>query len=396
MNSRSHFDILCFVGIMLLALNLRAPFTSFAPLVDQLMNGLNLSSSLIGIVTALPLVMFALFSPLCPRLISKIGLEKVLCLALMLIFSGVLIRSSGSVIGLYLGTASIGIGIAFGNVSLPVVVKLSFAARIGVMTSLYTLTMGIGATASSALMVPLSYLAFWGFEGWQIALMFNLVFPILAFTYWGPKVGQSRTSVMKKTHAHYPLPKLIKQPMAWFITLVLGLNSFTFYTLAGWIPKILIDWSYSELQAGYIYSLLQFSTIMPGLVLAPLMARGVSSFILIKIAACMSFTGVLGLVLAPHFAVAWVVLFGFGNCATFIVALSFISLRTHSPGQAATLSGMAQSVGYALAAVGPSLIGSLHQATSSWHIPIALVAFFAFMCFVFAWLTTLDIELKAN
>ncbi|MEU8967284.1 MFS transporter, partial [Streptomyces sp. NPDC048491] len=36
-------------------------------------------------------------------------------------------------------------------------------------------------------------------------------------------------------------------------------------------------------------------------------------------------------------------------------------------------SGMAQTVGYLLAAVGPLAAGAVHQATGGWTIPIALV-----------------------
>ncbi|MDY2571267.1 hypothetical protein R3X48_24210, partial [Salmonella enterica subsp. enterica serovar Typhimurium] len=51
-----------------------------------------------------------------------------------------------------------------------------------------------------------------------------------------------------------------------------------------------------------------------------------------------------------------------------ILGLTFIGLRASSAHQAAALSGMAQSVGYLLAACGPPLMGRIHDANGDWHI----------------------------
>jgi CP family cyanate transporter-like MFS transporter len=56
-----------------------------------------------------------------------------------------------------------------------------------------------------------------------------------------------------------------------------------------------------------------------------------------------------------------------------VLALSLFGLRTRDHHQAAALSGMAQSVGYALAAAGPVLLGALHDATGSWTAPLCVL-----------------------
>ena len=53
-----------------------------------------------------------------------------------------------------------------------------------------------------------------------------------------------------------------------------------------------------------------------------------------------------------------------------VLSLSLFSLRTTHPHQASHLSGMAQCVGYSLAALGPLFFGMLHQQLHSWSLPL--------------------------
>ncbi|PMH02606.1 MFS transporter [Vibrio lentus] len=385
-------SIFVMLGILFLSLNLRGPFTSLAPVLSQVMEGLNLNSSAAGFLTALPLLTFALFSPLVTKISQRIGLEPSLLLALVLITTGITLRSFGIIPTLYIGTVMIGMGIAIGNVLLPVVVKISFPTRIATVTSLYIFTMGIGSTLGSSLMVPFSDLTLFTLTGWQLALLMNLVFPILALMIWLPKIRKRSSSTTNKKQEDKPLPmkKMIKSGVAWQVTLALGLNSFTFYSLAGWLPQILNDLGYSEIDAGYIYGFLQFSTMVPGLLLLPFLGKNDNQQWLITLCTSSVFIGLIGLLYLPEFAIFWVGLFGLANCSTFIIALSFVGLRTSNSSQAASLSGMAQGIGYALAATGPTLVGKLHALTDSWSVPILLIAAVAFACTIFAALAARD------
>ncbi|WP_373960526.1 MFS transporter [Vibrio gigantis] len=389
-------SIFVMLGILFLSLNLRGPFTSLAPVLSQVMEGLSLNSSAAGFLTALPLLTFALFSPLVTKISQRIGLEPSLLLALVLITTGITLRSFGAIPTLYIGTVMIGLGIAIGNVLLPVVVKISFPTRIATVTSLYIFTMGIGSTLGSSLMVPFSELTLFTLTGWQLALLMNLVFPILALMIWLPKITKRSSSKSTKQNEENPVPmkKMIKSGVAWQVTLALGLNSFTFYSLAGWLPQILNDLGYSEIDAGYIYGFLQFSTMVPGLLLLPFLGKSNNQRWLITLCTSSVFIGLIGLLYLPDFAIFWVGLFGLANCSTFIIALSFVGLRTSNSSQAASLSGMAQGIGYALAATGPTLVGKLHSQTGSWSVPIILIAGVAFACTIFAALAARDTKVS--
>ncbi|MCG9640120.1 MFS transporter [Vibrio sp. Isolate34] len=389
-------SIFVMLGILFLSLNLRGPFTSLAPVLSQVMEGLSLNSSAAGFLTALPLLTFALFSPLVTKISQRIGLEPSLLLALVLITTGITLRSFGAIPTLYIGTVMIGLGIAIGNVLLPVVVKISFPTRIATVTSLYIFTMGIGSTLGSSLMVPFSELTLFTLTGWQLALLMNLVFPILVLIIWLPKITKRSSSKSTKQNEENPVPmkKMIKSGVAWQVTLALGLNSFTFYSLAGWLPQILNDLGYSEIDAGYIYGFLQFSTMVPGLLLLPFLGKSNNQRWLITLCTSSVCIGLIGLLYLPDFAIFWVGLFGLANCSTFIIALSFVGLRTSSSSQAASLSGMAQGIGYALAATGPTLVGKLHSQTGSWSVPILLIAGAAFACTIFAALAARDTKVS--
>lgn len=379
--------VVAFIGIMFLALNLRAPFTSLAPVLSQIMDGLSLSGAAAGLLTALPLLSFAIVSPIAATISHRLGLYPSLLLAVLLIGLGVILRSIGSLLPLHIGTMLIGAGIATGNVLLPVVVKVNFPTRIPMITSLYVFIMGAGATLSSSLMVPISNIDVASLTGWQLALLFNLIFPILALFIWLPNVlkGTKRGVETKQdNHVGVTTWQLIKCPVAWQVTLGIGLNSFTFYSLAGWLPTMLGDLGYSDTEAGYLYGLLQLSTMLPGLILLPFLSRSNNQRGLISLCAFTVFVAVIGLASYSQLAPIWVVLFGLANCATFIIGMSFIGLRTTTPGQAATLSGLSQSIGYALAATGPSLIGYLHSTTQAWLVPLYLIAGVALFCALFA------------
>jgi CP family cyanate transporter-like MFS transporter len=81
----------------------------------------------------------------------------------------------------------------------------------------------------------------------------------------------------------------------------------------------------------------------------------------------------------PDMAVMWTLVFGFGSGATMILGLTFIGLRASSAHQAAALSGMAQSIGYLLAACGPPLMGKIHDTAGDWRIPLLACALAAVM-----------------
>ena len=326
-----------------------------------------------GLLTTLPLLAFGLVSPLAAGVARRFGIERSLLLAMVIICLGIGLRSLPSAAWLYIGTALIGCGIALGNVLLPGLIKRDFSGHVARMTGAYSITMGAAAAAGSAMVVPLALAGF----GWRGALLLLMVFPLLALLLWLPQARRQATTPMTGSGAAHNRG-IWRSALAWQVTLFLGINSLVYYVIVGWLPAILQSMGYSEAQAGSLHGLLQLATAAPGLAI-PLVLhrlkdqRGIAVLVV----------STLGLWLLPGQAVIWTLIFGFGSGATMILGLTFIGLRASSAHQAAALSGMAQTIGYLLAACGPPLIGKIHDAYGDWHIPLIIVALIAVVMALF-------------
>ncbi|MBB1324559.1 MULTISPECIES: MFS transporter [unclassified Pseudoalteromonas] len=368
--------ILLVLGILLIAANLRATFTGIAPVLEQIINHFGLSASQAGFLTTLPLIAFAVASPMAATLAKKQGLERTLFVALLFILAGVAARVINTSAMLFVGTAIIGVGIAIANVLLPSLIKRDFPAKVALMTSAYVLTMGVVSGGFSTLVFPLSQL---NGLGWQLALGSSALITLASIIVWMSQLSKHTkpASIAQHTDTSKSVWRYL---LAWQITLLLGLNSFLNYIIITWLPSILTETGHSATQAGAYHGAFQIATALPGLILIPLLAKLKDQSALSFILAMLSALSALGLLYMTSFAFVWTLMLGFCSGACFILGLSFISLRTDDSQQAASLSGMSQSVGYLLAAIGPMLAGALHTTTGSWSAPLWLCAIAGVLC----------------
>ncbi|TEA77514.1 MFS transporter [Allopusillimonas ginsengisoli] len=364
---RATSPLLLIAGILLIASTLRAPITGVAPVLSMIQDSFGLSTAQAGLLTTLPLLAFAAISPFSALFARKYGLERSLFCALILMAGGIALRSAGPVWCLYLGTWIIGSGIAVGNVLLPSLLKRDFPQRIAGLTGAYVVTMGVAAALASASAVPLAGIPG---AGWPVALGAMMLLPLAALLCWIPQ--RSRHTPPASTTSTPPRGgRIWHASLAWQVTLYMGLNSFLYYVLAGWLPAILADAGFSPSEAGSLHGFMQLASAIPGLALASLVSRMQDQKAIALWSSLLTATGLLGLLMYPAGAVIWVLCFGAGTGAGVTLSLIFMSLRVSSASQAAALSGMAQCVGYTLAACGPPLIGMLHDRTGGWMLPLA-------------------------
>ena len=362
--------VLLVVGILLLAANLRPALTALAPLIGEVRANTGVSNGVAGLLTALPLLAFGFLSPAAPRLARWIGLERALLASLLVLAAGILVRSAGTVALLFVGTAVLGAAIAVGNVLLPGLVKREFPGRAGLATSVYSTAMGVAAALAAGASFPISQQT--GL-GWRASLALLAVPAVLAAVAWLPLVlGGSSAKASDQVRRGI---SLWRSPLAWQVTLFMGLQSLAYYVTLTWLPLILRETAgMSAAQAGWMLALAQAVGIA-SMFLAPVLAgRTPSQRGVLAASVALSGAGALGLLVSPGAATAlWVVLIGLGQGACFSLALTFFALRAPDPEHAAALSGMAQSVGYLLAASGPFLFGVLRDATGAWTVPLALL-----------------------
>ncbi|MDO7906960.1 MFS transporter [Paenibacillus sp. JX-17] len=362
---------LLILGIILVATTMRAPLTSAGPLLADIAGELGISNTAAGMITTLPLLAFALMSPFAPKLAKRYGIPAVLFGAMILLTAGVLLRSSGGAAALFIGTGMLGLAISVCNVLLPSLIKQRFPSRIGVMTGVYSASMNLCAAVASGISVPLAVRA--GL-GWKSSLGIWAILSAVALVLWLPQLKGSRPPQAAVHRADARRTSLWRSALAWQVTLFMGFQSVIFYSLITWLPAVLIEQGLSSDTAGYMLSVMQLVSL-PFAFIVPIWAGRMQSQRLLAIIGAAAFLiGILGLSLElSQWAVLWAVSLGIGGGFSFSVAMMLFSQRTRSSLEAAELSGMAQSVGYLLAACGPLLVGYLHDLTHHWLTPLLLL-----------------------
>ncbi|MFD0715270.1 CynX/NimT family MFS transporter [Paenibacillus sp. GCM10027626] len=397
--------ILLVLGIVLIALNLRAPLTAVGPLIGSIREAIGLSNAVAGTLTTVPLLAFALLSPFAPALARKLGVERLIMYALCLLTLGIVVRSMTGAAPLFGGTVLLGLGIAVCNVMLPSIVKRDFPQHVGIMTGVYAVAMNLCGAAASGLSVPIA--RDWGLE-WNGALGFWCVPAVIAVICWlpqlrrtglagqaaqaaqqaGEQARQQTASMHISGQAAGQKPrKLWRSPLAWQVTLAMGLQSFIFYIVIAWFPQILIDRGMDTEAAGWTISIMQFA-LLPITFIVPIVAAKMKNqHLLVVLTGLFYIAGIGGFFMESNdWVLLWAILLGIAGGCSFSLSMMFFSLRTRTAGEAARLSGMAQAVGYLLAAGGPMLFGVLHDSSGGWRTPliVLLAASIAFMLSGFA------------
>ncbi|HLR32031.1 MAG TPA: MFS transporter [Fodinibius sp.] len=360
-------NILLIGGIVLIALNMRPALAGVGPLVGAIRDTTGLSNTMLGFLTALPLLAFGVLSTLTPLFARRLGIEGTLAVALVLLTGGQLLRVIPTNAALFGGTLLAGIAIAFGNVLLPSIVKRDFPNHTGIMTSVYSGMLGLGATIAAGISVPLAFNLNWG---WHWALGAWGVVSAITFILWLPQL-KSLTLPRPKKSFFTALNDLGHSVRAWQVALFMGLQSLAFYVILAWLPEILQDRGLTASYAGWMLSLSQGTGVL-GSILLPMWAEKLDDQRrLVWMLLILELVSLTGLLFPDPFLVGlWVSLIGFALGGSFGLALLFIVLRTSDSQTATELSGMAQSVGYLLAALGPILFGGLHDLTGTWLVPI--------------------------
>lgn len=357
------------IGILLISANLRAPLTSVGSLVPIIRDSLGVSNSVIGTITTVPLLAFAIVSPFAPKLAHRFGLERTIFVSMIILLIGTVLRYVTGVGTLFIGTALIGIAISFGNVLIPGMVKMSFPLRVGAITGLYAVIMNVFGALASGVSVPLANIESFG---WQGALAVWGIVTVIALFIWAPQL--KNPTKMPVAEDDQKKTNMWASFTAWQVTLFMGLQSLMYYTVLTWLPDILQASGYSESTAGWLLSL-QLFALIPMTFIIPIIAGKMDNQKLLGALTGIVFTlGILGLMSSNFYIILIsVILLGIACGTGFSLSMMFFTLRTKNVTEASDLSGMAQSFGYLLAALGPVLIGLLQDLFHSWTMPLVLL-----------------------
>ncbi|OXM48531.1 CynX/NimT family MFS transporter [Amycolatopsis alba] len=367
------------VAVVLVALNLRPAITSVGPILGEMRDDLGATATWAGVLTTLPGLCFAAAGLAAPLLARRFGIGAAIASALSVLAVGLVLRVVDGPYVVLGGTLVATAGIALANVLIPVVIKDSFPARVGMMTGVYTAALQGGGALGSALTPPLEN----AFGGWRQGLGAWSVLAVLALLVWILAARGAGRAPVAEAGKQGSGRSLLRSPLAWMVTLFFGTQAFLAYVVMGWLPEVMIDAGVSKGDAGLLLGLISLIAVPISLVVAPMAARAGSQSLWIVGLGVFGFVGMVGMMVAPSASpLLWCLLIGLGM-SVFSLALTVIALRARTGEDTARLSGMAQGIGYLMAAVGPFLFGLLHDLTRGWTVPwiMMLVVFLAQMTF---------------
>jgi len=356
--------------IVIVGLNFRAPLLAVSPLLETITESTGISATVAGLLTTIPVVCFGLVSPLAPGLARRFGMEWALFGVFVVLIGGILLRSAPPIAALFAGTVVMGAAIAIGNVLLPGFVKREAPHRIGPMTAIYSAAISASGALGAGITIPLKE----AFDlSWRGALALTAISSCAGLIVLIPWLLHARGKRLMGAKRHAPTG-LWRNLLAWQVTIYMGSQSLLFFAIAAWLPTMLIANGMPEARAGFMLSISPLFGTAGSFIAALLTGRRSDQRWLVWLSSGFCAFGLAGLLIAPvTFTALWVSVFGFGSGMTLSLALTFIGLRTPDSHHAAELSGMSQSVGYTLAALGPLVMGLIHDKTGGWTAPMGLV-----------------------
>jgi MFS transporter, CP family, cyanate transporter len=375
---------LLIIGVLGLGYNLRGAITSLPPVFPELEDSLGLSSATISVLAATPVICFGIVSGFAAGLARRAGEERVLLGAIIALTAGLVARGVAPRVLLFPGTILAGAAIAIMNVLLSSLIKRRWPERAGFLIGLYITALSAGAIVASLVSVPL-----WNGTGGSAALTLGWVAApaALAALLWLPQV-RAGSARMASAEVRPPLVAaeaagraarparvpLHRYAVTWYVTLFMGMQSLVYYATLSWLPTMLRDRGESAAGAGDLLALMGVGNLAVSLLVPVAAHRMRSQVTLVVPTAAFIVGGLAALLYAPlGGAVAWALILGAGQNAALALAIFFTAARAPNAAAAASLSSLAQAVGYLLASAGPLEVGLLHSATGSWTVPVMVL-----------------------
>ncbi|MFC5931740.1 MFS transporter [Cryobacterium melibiosiphilum] len=362
------------VSIVLTAINLRSAVSSVGALLPDIQHALQIAPSLVGVLTALPVLVFAIVGPLAPRLERRWGLAAVSSVGLIMMAVGTLLRPvAAEAVAFFAASLMAYAGCAIVNVLLPAIVQRQFAHRVGMMTALYSAAIAVGVAAASTFSVPLAQVSEYA---WRAGLGVWALPMIVAVGVWlgvRPAGGRrdvelvvgSRGAVRhQKTAAPAQAMRLSRNAGAWATAVYFGTQGLQSYVAISWLPRFFQDEGMSASAAGALVGLLLIIAVPISLIVPSLVARISSPRSAVLVLAGSYFAGYVCLAIdGQSLALLGVIFIGIGAGA-FPLALTVIGSWSPDSSETSRFSGFVQAVGYLVAAFGPVIAGIVYGGTS--------------------------------
>lgn len=370
-------------ALILAAFNLRPGITSVSPVLNDITKGLGMSSALASLLTSIPLLCFGFCSLFAGRLANRFQAEKIITFFIALIGIVTFARIfTNSAIFLLITALLIGAGIGIVSPLLSGFIKNNFPEKAASMIGIYSTSMVVGASISIGLTAPLQH---WLNNSWSNGLAFWSILALIAIPFWLMVIKSSNTHIeSQKSKATLPL----KNKNAWLLTAFVGLVTLMFYCFAAWLPAIVVEKGGTAELGGVIGTIAMIAQL-PATLLLPSLLRAIPSkrfWIIVLTLSIMiglsllSFTNVTPIISS--------ICLGIGSGGLVSLTLLLPIDKASSPMEASSWSAMTQAIGYMIGAVGPFIIGFLHDYLGSFTPTLYLLIFLGFIVILLGWKIT--------
>jgi MFS transporter, CP family, cyanate transporter len=375
------------IAILMVTLNMRGVITCVGPLLKDIQSHFHLSGTAAGLLTSLPLFAFGFLSPYAAPVARRFGMEQAVFASMLLLVAGMALRYLDGTAWLYLGTALIGCGIAFNNVLLPGLLRRDFPAQLTTVTAMFTMVLVTFGGLGSGIAIPLA-----DRTSWRFSLVSWAIPAVLAVAVWLPQLRAHSTPAS----VEHPAP-MWNRRLAWQVSLFMACQSTAFYVMVAWFPSMMSDLAgISAARSGailFVYQLFVLGSVM----VTPFFMQRMRDQRAIGVAlSSLILLGYAGLYLDPGRALGWMMVMGLGAGGSLVLAITLFSLRVETALQSVALSGMAQAVGYTMAAVTPIVVGLLHDLTHRWTLALQLMIALAALQVAMGYLSGRPLTVGAN
>ncbi|WP_312555236.1 CynX/NimT family MFS transporter [Empedobacter brevis] len=363
--------------IIFISANLRAPITAVSPILDEIKSVLKIDNFQASLLTSIPLIVFAACSILVSKAVQKINIRHGIIYSLLILIIGLYIRIYGNVATLYAGSLLMGLGICIGNVLTPAYIKDIFPHKIGLMTGLFSVSMSLVAAFASGLSIAIGK---WSNAGWKGSLGIWIIGGILALFIILVDTLKNKTSTQPQTnHVNHIQFNIFRSKQAWNISIFMGIQSLVYYCLVALLPTLLIDYGMTKIEAGWVFSVLQLA-MLPAMLFSPVLATKMNDpKLMIYMTSVLYILGIsMFIFFKAKYSYISAILIGIAGGFAFSLSILFFSLRSKTMAGTIKISGMAQSIGYLIAAFGPPIFGKLYDVDSTWNYSL----YFLFLCII--------------
>lgn len=345
------------VGIVLSTLNLRAAITSLSGiffLVEKHIEGFNIS-----IIGMLPLLSFAIFGLITPKIAKKIGYEITLLISMICVGTGLIARIfMPNFIGFCISSVVSLSGMAFGNVLIPTMIKKYFDNHTGVITSLYSVLLAISAGIPSIISSNTVY-----HYGWRFSLGIWAIIGFLAAIPWFFQAMylKHKQNILLQNKGQQTSKSIssINSGITWAVALLFGVGGMLpMYTVINWLPSYLKSVGFTTTAIGTILFLYNILGIFHSFLVPLFLEKMKHPYLLVILAVSLQIGTFLGFWFLPYMSLLWAILAA-PSLLTVPAAFQLFNLHSRTPAGTASISSMSQFIGYLLAALGPLIFGWL-------------------------------------